>query len=72
MANGKAVNIRRMSDYTDLDPATGTPRTRRRVEWMYGTLGPFVDYFPTEGFDGMTARAALELKAREIDTAAGA
>jgi hypothetical protein len=38
---------------------------------MYGTLGPFVDYFPTEGFDGMTARAALELKAREIDTAAG-
>jgi hypothetical protein len=71
MNTDKTVSIRRMSDYTDLDPNTGTPRTRRRVEWMYGTHGPFVDYFPAADFDGMTARAALDQKARQLDAIAG-
>lgn len=61
------VNIVNVRDVEDADPNSGTRRSRKRVQWKYGTHGPFVEYFDADTYDPAAARQVIEAKARAMD-----
>lgn len=64
------VKVVRITEERTLDGA-GRPVRQHRVEWTYGTHGPFVLYVPDAFADPHGLRAELDRRAAQLNVITG-
>lgn len=45
----------------------GTVLQQKRVQFFIGTFGPFIEYFPSEGFSMLTVNMRIDALKRELE-----
>jgi len=61
-----AVEITDIRDYT-MPQRDGSTLAQKRVTFYLGKFGPFVEYFPVDGFTDLAMRSRVDALKREIE-----